>query len=130
MTRRRLMGVVGASSLWPAMAMSSEAASSPVFSQRHDPAPFEALLRLDASQSGAGNHRWATVLDGEITGGSWVGPLLSGRLDWHVDPASGAAEAVATCRVRGPQGRALQLRHVRLTATRLDNGLVLLRAAA
>jgi hypothetical protein len=124
MTRRAVVGAVGACSLWPVLgdALAIEA-----------PAPaaakaFEAVLWLGIAQAGDGNHRWAQVAMGEVTGGSLCGSVQSGRLDWHVDPATGAAEAVATCRVRGVDGKMRNLRHAKLAATRRDDGSVLLRA--
>lgn len=125
MTRRAVVGAVGACSLWPVLGEASaiEAAPAPAA-----PKAFEAVLQLGASQAGHGNHRWARVDAGEVTGGAVCGSVLAGRLDWHVDPATGAAEAVATCRVRGTDGRQSDLRHAKLAAVRLDDGSVLLRA--
>lgn len=119
-TRRWLLGSVGVVSVLPALAHAGgalPAASS----------PFEMVLRLGVAQPGPGNHRWARISAG-LVAGDLQGHVQSGRIDWHVDPASGAAEAMATCSVRCADGRLVQLRRANLAATRLDNGLVRLRA--
>jgi hypothetical protein len=91
-------------------------------------ADFEMLLRLEPAQAGAGNHRWARIADGLISGGALPGRVRAGRIDWLVDPASGAVEATANCRVQRADGTLAELSCGGLGALRLENGLVRLRA--
>ena len=103
MNRRDLLGSVGAVSLLPvlpAVEPDPGLAGRPV---------LHVLLRLRPTCSGTGNRRWARILAGTVTG-SICGVVRSGRLDWHVDPASGAAEAWLRCQVEYADGRIFHLR--------------------
>lgn len=104
MNRRELLGSAGAVALLPAL---DAFATMP---SRRDEPEFEAALRLGPVHSGAGNHRWAQVVGGSVTGNLLQGVVRSGRLDWHVDPASGAVEVVMNCSVHCMQGRVFELR--------------------
>jgi hypothetical protein len=63
-----------------------------------------AMLRVGPARSGIGNHRWATIESGYITGELLRGVASAGRVDWHVDPATGAAEVALRCRVVDARG--------------------------
>jgi hypothetical protein len=104
MNRRELLGAVGAVSLLPASEVF--AATPPA---RVAPA-LEAALRIGPAQSGAGNHRWAQVVDGTVAGSVLQGVVQSGRLDWHVDPASGAVSATTRVQVLRSDGVLVELR--------------------
>ncbi len=104
MNRRELLGSVGAVSLLPAFDVLAAAPSV-----RGLPA-FEAALKTGTAQSGAGNHRWAPVLGGDITGNLLSGRVQSGRMDWHADPSTGAAEVSTLLAVRRADGVWIQLR--------------------
>lgn len=121
-TRRSVLGAVGAVSL-ASTALAAAAASLPT----GEGEAFRLVLSLEPSQAGKGNHRWARIGAG-LARGSLQGEIQSGRVDWQVDPASGAVEATATCSLRCADGKVRQLRRGNLAAARLDNGLVVLRA--
>lgn len=124
LTRRAVIGAAsaaGALSLCPALAPAQVEAAS-------GPAAFEGLFHLDVAQAGSGNHRWAMIIAGEVTGGAVRGSVRSGRLDWHVDPATGTAEAMLACGVCQADGVENTLRQTKLAAVRLEGGVVLLRA--
>lgn len=125
LTRRSLLGAVGAASL-SSTSLAAAAASLPAAS--HDGVQLQLVVELHPAQAGAGNHRWARIARGLVGGSELRGRIEAGRVDWQVDPASGAAEAVAHCRVRSADGSVVELRREALAATRLGNGLVLLRA--
>ena len=102
MNRREMLGSAGAISLLPALPVAGPDAGAAV-------PDIEALLQLGPVQRGAGNHRWAQILQGSVTG-QMLGIVRSGRLDWHVDPASGAVEAHMQCRVQCADGKLRELR--------------------
>jgi hypothetical protein len=120
MNRRELLGSAGAMYLLPALPVLGTGAGSPA------PA-FEAMLRLGPARGGVGNHRWADVLDGTVTGHRLVGLVRSGRLDWHVDPASGAVEAQVRCQIHCIDGRIRELRERGVRASAAGQGRVRLR---
>lgn len=120
MNRRELLGSAGALSLVPALGMAGGQVRPPVFA---------ALLQLGSSQRGVANHRWAPVLGGAVTGGAQVGRVRSGRLDWHVDPASGAVEAKLECEIVRGDGLAFSVREHAVHATGVGGGRVRLSAA-
>ena len=104
MNRRELLGSAGALSLLPAAGL---------FAGMPDAGALPALdvsLRLGPVQKGAGNHRWAEVTGGIAAGRLLRGPVRSGRMDWHVDPATGAAELALSCTIRSADGRFVELR--------------------
>lgn len=123
-SRRSLLGAVGAVSL----TSSSLAAAASLPEGAATGGSLELVLRLGPAQPGTGNHRWAPIASGLAQGEGMLGWVRSGRVDWQVDPASGAAEAVATCSVERADGKLVQLNRAALCATRLENGLVVLRA--
>ena len=71
------------------------------------------VLQVGPAQAGATNQRWAPIVDGRITVGGRIrqGRVSSGRLDWHVDPTSGAASVALNCRVHFADGSAIELRN-------------------
>jgi hypothetical protein len=101
MNRRELLGSVGAASLLPS------ALAAPAMEQM--PPAFQAALRLGPVQTGAGNHSWADIVAGKVAGIRLAGRVQSGRLDWFVDPISGAVEVAMRCRVLRADGRTIEL---------------------
>jgi hypothetical protein len=101
--RRELLGSAGAVAMLPVLPV----VDAPVTSGM--PQPHEATLQLGPAHAGPGNHRWARILGGTVTGRGLVGRVQSGRLDWHVDPASGASEARVQCQVLCSDGRVQEL---------------------
>jgi hypothetical protein len=122
--RRQLLASAGAASLLPAFA-GTAMASAP---RQVDPSAFGALLRIGPMQPGADGRRWASVLAGRVTGGSSTGEVLSGRLEWCMDPATGAVDATVSCSLRAADGQQLELHERGIHATSPINGLVTLRA--
>jgi len=120
MNRRELLGSAGALSLLPALGGAAGGGGTPVFA---------ALLQLGPSQGGVANHRWAPVLNGVVTGGAQVGQVRSGRLDWYVDPASGAVEAALKCEIVGGDGLVFSIREQAVHAAGAGRGRVRLTAA-
>jgi hypothetical protein len=80
---------------------------------------FAATLHIGTAQSGAGNQRWAELLGGEVVGPLLSGLVESGRLDWFVDPMTGATDVTIACTVRDFRGRRFRL-HDRTTHTAVD----------
>lgn len=105
MNRREMLGSVGGFCLLPVFA----GARAEVTPRQPQPA-FDVLLRLGAAQGGAGNHRWARVLGGEISGSLLRGRVRGGRMDWHVDPASGAVAVATSMTIRRADGARVELR--------------------
>jgi Protein of unknown function (DUF3237) len=101
--RRELLESAGFVPLLPLLS-ALDAPASPGRPQPH------ATLQLGPSHRGAGNHRWALILGGTVTGNRLAGRVRSGRMDWHVDPASGAAEASVRCEVLCSDGRIREMR--------------------
>lgn len=101
MNRRELLGAVGAASLLPS------ALAAPA-SQQISPA-FQAALRLGPAQTGAGNHSWAEIVAGKVSGSRLAGQVQSGRMDWYVDPISGAVEVAVRCSVLRADGKTIEL---------------------
>ncbi len=104
MNRRELLGSVGVASLLPALDVFAAVPSA-----RGMPA-FEVVLKMGATQAGTGNHRWASILGGDIAGRLLRGRVRSGRMDWHVDPATGAVEVSTQLEVLRADGVSMQLR--------------------
>jgi hypothetical protein len=102
MNRRRLIGSAAAAMLLPTAFAASGA-------DKHLPA-FQAALRLGPAQDGSGNHRWADIVGGSLSGKLVNGRVQSGRMDWFVDPASGAVEVAITCDVLRSDGTTIRLR--------------------
>lgn len=123
MNRREWLGSAGAFSLAPVMPSLGMASGFALSS------PLEATLLLEPAHSGAGNHRWARVREGVVTGAT-PAVVLSGRLDWHVDPASGAVIAALQCRIRCADGEVRELRERALQAAGLGQGRVRVVASA
>lgn len=112
MNRRELIGAVGAASLLPA----AFAAPAP---QQVLPA-FEASLRLGSARNGVGNHQWSEIVAGKLQGKRLAGRVQSGRLDWFVDPCSGAVEVALACSVLRDDGSTVELRDRSAIATAAD----------
>ncbi len=108
MNRREVLAAVGVAALLP---VCDVFAAAPVAhaSSRRLPA-FDAAMRIGPAQGGVGNHRHAEILGGEIEGTLLHGRIESGRMDWHVDPASGAVEVATVLQVRRGDGTSVQLR--------------------
>jgi hypothetical protein len=110
--RRELLGSVGAASLMPAaLAMPASDEAVPA---------FQAALRLGPAQDGSGNHRWAEIIAGKLSGKRLAGKVQSGRIDWFVDPASGAVEIALTCSVLRADGKTIELRDRSASASASD----------
>ncbi len=124
--RRQLLASAGAASLLPAFA-GTVTASSP---QQVDPSAFGALLRIGPMQARAHGRRWARVLAGKVTAGDSTGEVLSGVLEWCMDPATGAVDATVACSLRAANGQQLELQQRGIHASSPINGLVTLRAHA
>ncbi len=103
MNRREVLGSVGAVSLLPAFDVLAAVPSL------RGSSAFEAALQIGPAHSGAGNHRWAEVLGGEITGVLLRGRVQSGRMDWHADPASGAVAVATSMKVLRADGMSIEL---------------------
>jgi hypothetical protein len=101
MNRRDLLGAVGATWLLPAIAAPVVDPVSPA---------FQAALRLGPPQAGSGNHRFADIVGGRFSGRRLSGRVQSGRLDWFIDPASGAVEVAVSCSVVRADGVTTQMR--------------------
>ncbi len=86
------------------------------------------MLRVGPTQAAAHGGRWASVLAGKVTGGNVLGEVLSGRLQWCMDPATGAVDATLACSLRAADGRQLELHERGIHASSPINGLVTLRA--
>jgi hypothetical protein len=100
MNRREVLGSVGAAMTLPAFAVLPKGQASP---------RFQAVLRLGPTQDGTGNHRWAEIVAGRLSGELISGRVQSGRMDWFVDPASGAVEVAISCNVMRADGTAIQM---------------------
>jgi hypothetical protein len=112
MNRRELLGSVGAASLLPtAFALPTQSRPSPA---------FQAALRLGPVHSGAGNHQWAEIVAGSLAGRRLDGRVQSGRMDWYVDPCSGALEIAMHCRVARSDGSLVELRDRTASASASD----------
>ncbi len=105
MTRRTLLGSVGAAAMFPPLATVA-AASPPDMTL---PA-LDVRLRIGAPQTGQGGRRHAAVEGGRVTGLLLRGSVQSGQLEWFVDPASGAVEVTARLQVRRTDGVLVELR--------------------
>lgn len=104
MNRRELLATVGAASLVPA----AFAVSAP---PGHSCLAFQASFRIGPAQSsGKGNARWAEIVAGEVSGKRLSGRVQSGRMEWLVDPSTGAAEVALTCSVLQADGSIIHLR--------------------
>lgn len=104
-TRRAVLGSVGAAAMFPPLAQATlaslPASTRPV---------LEAWLQTGAPQSGQYGRRHARVHGGAVTGSLMRGTVQSGRLDWLVDPASGAVEVTARVQVLSADGALIELR--------------------
>jgi hypothetical protein len=101
-TRRCLLGTIGAVGMFPAFAPA-------ISSSRARPA-LQVALRIGQPGSGTAAWRHAVIHGGKVTGVLMQGDVLSGRLDWLVDPASGAVEVVACVQVLRRDGVLVELR--------------------
>lgn len=124
MNRREMLGSAGAVALLPVLPTSGAATGSST------PPVFEGLLCLGPATGGAGNHRWARILDGTMNDEQLVGRVTSGRLDWLVDPCSGAVEASVRCQVQCADGVVRELARRGLKAAAAGDGKVRLIAVA
>jgi hypothetical protein len=104
-TRRTLLGSVGAAALFPPVA--AALGSMPVSMPR---LALEARLHLGAPQTSIGGRRRAVVHGGAVTGRLMHGTVQSGMLEWLVDPASGAVDLAARLQVLRTDGVLVELR--------------------
>jgi hypothetical protein len=111
MNRRALLGSVGAASLLPA------AFAAPTHAP---PLAFQAALRLGQVQNGQGNHRWAAIIAGTVSGARLAGRVQAGRMDWFVDPCCGSVEVALACTVSTPDGVLMELRDRTASASASD----------
>jgi hypothetical protein len=118
MNRRKMLAAAGAATLLPALPASGSGPSGGAA------CAFAAMLRLGPVRAGAGNHRWAQILDGAATGAQLAGRVESGRLDWHVDPATGAVDATLHCRVLCTAGGSREVRARGIHAVTADQDMV------
>jgi hypothetical protein len=104
-TRRAALGSIGAAGMFPAFAPAISG-SGP---RRNQPA-LEVALRIGQPQSGVAGRRHALIHGGTVAGTLMQGSVQSGRLEWLVDPASGAVEAAASMLVLRADGVLVELR--------------------
>jgi len=86
------------------------------------------MLRVGPTQAAAHGRRWARVLAGKVTAGHSTAEVLSGVLEWCMDPATGAVDATLACSLRAADGQQLELHERGIHASSPINGLVTLRA--
>ena len=104
MTRRTLLGSISAAGLFPSFATATTAAAS------HAAVPaLEIGLRIGQPQSGLAGWRHAAIHGGSVAGALMQGRVQSGRLEWLVDPASGAVAVVARVQMRRDDGVLVEL---------------------
>jgi hypothetical protein len=101
--RRELIVAAGAACLAPACV------GGMAHGRTREAAGLLASLRIGPVRSGAGNHRWAEINSGSVTGTLVQGVVAAGRVDWHADPATGAVEVVLRCSIRGDDGQVWML---------------------
>lgn len=105
MTRRTLIGSIGAAGLFPSLAsaIAGHAPASPS-------AALDIRLQVGDPQSAAGRWRHAVVRGGTVSGALMRGVVQSGRLEWLVDPATGAVEISARVQLLREDGAVVELR--------------------
>lgn len=104
-TRRSALGSISAAGMFPAFASAITAGAS----RRTEPA-LQVTLRIGQPQSGSAAWRHALIHGGTVAGALMRGSVQSGRIEWLVDPASGAVEAVANVLVLREDGVLVELR--------------------
>ncbi len=92
-TRRTLLGSIGAAGMFPGFALAITDGSIAA------PPALEVALRIGQPRSGTAGWRHAVIHGGTVTGALMQGAVQSGRLEWLVDPASGAVEVAASMQV-------------------------------
>lgn len=117
-TRRSVLGSVGAVSLSPAL--TAHALTGPVDAalQPDDSPPvrsvpaFDAHLVVGPARRSAADPAsgWAPVTGGEVTGSVLRGVVLPGRVEWHVDHASQCVEIRARFSVLRADGVRVEVR--------------------
>lgn len=106
MTRRNVLGAIGAAGMFPSLgAARMESPSSPV-----PPLPaLQVSLRIDQPRSAAAGWRHADINGGMLAGRLLQGVVQSGQLRWLVDPASGAVEVLLRARLLRVDGVPFEL---------------------
>lgn len=104
-TRRSVLGSIGAAGMFPVLAQAI-APGAP----RVERPLLQAGLRIGEPQAGEAGWRHATILGGSMIGGLLQGEVQSGRIEWLVDPASGAVEVAASMQVLRSDGARIELR--------------------
>lgn len=116
-TRRTVLGSVGAASLAPALTATdaaarvrAEAAWPAESAAPHPHLAFAAQLQLamHAGTSQTGAH-WAAITGGEAAGPRLSGRVQGGRIDWRCD-ASGATQVMLCIAVQGADGSIVEVR--------------------
>lgn len=105
MTRRTLLGSVGAATMFPQLAAG--------VSRIAPPAALPAMqiaMRVDEPRHGLQGRRHAVVLAGRVEGSLVQGTVQSGRLEWLADPLTGAVDIAIDLQLLRADGRLLQLR--------------------
>lgn len=105
MTRRTLLGTVAAATMFPQLAGGVNSRVS-----RATQPAIEIALRTGEPHAGVHGWRRAVVLAGLLRGSLMQGTVKSGRLEWLVDPASGAVEVALDMLLLRADGRLIQLR--------------------
>jgi hypothetical protein len=105
LTRRTVLGSVGAAAMFPqwAGAVHSHAAQVPQ-------ALLEISLRIDEPRAGLHGWRRAPVRGGVASGKLLRGSVQQGQLQWLVDPASGAVQVALDLQLLRVDGALIRLR--------------------
>lgn len=103
MTRRTLLASIGAAGVFPSLASAITAAEP-------SPAPQSLKVQMQVTQPESGTGGWRHVLvRGGTVSGFMQGIVQSGRLQWLVDPASGAVEVTARVQLLRSDGLLVEL---------------------
>lgn len=105
MTRRTLLGSMGAATMFPRLAAGVNATAP-----RAAMPAMQIGVRVGEPRNGLHGRRHAEVLAGLVHGSLMQGAVQSGHLEWLVDPASGAVEVALDMRLLRADGALLRLR--------------------
>lgn len=116
-SRRSVLGSVGAASLSPALlqASISESALHPLAL----PA-FQARIEVGQPTGTDGNSHWAPVTGGVIRGQRLAGRVQGGRIDWRTGAGGGPVEVTACFQVLCEDGRLVEVQDRGLQAAEMD----------
>jgi hypothetical protein len=114
-SRRSVLGSVGAASLTPGL-LSPETAQASLRADQIIDAPgvrpaFAAELALGAiiAQQGAPSQLWAAIQGGSVTGRLLCGAVQQGRIQWRSDPAAGLLEVTTSFTVLRDDGTLVEV---------------------